>query len=281
MGKRINRTVIVTGASSGIGEVTVLHLAKLGYVVAATSRNISRLEELLAKSRADSLQISGYELDINDSSSVEATVPLMLDQMGSVDALVNNAGYGLWGCLEDLTETEVMEQFQTNVFAVLRMSQAVLPSMRERGSGTIVNVGSVSGRIGSPGGGAYSSTKFALDGLSRVLRMEVAQFGVRVALIEPGLFRTNFHRNLNMGSRVLDERSPYYNFTQKIRGRSAGEQRSAGNPMTVAKTIAKVIAARHPKPRYQVGIDARLGAMASRFVPDGLLEFFVNKVMVR
>ena len=110
MGKRINRTVIVTGASSGIGEVTVLHLAKLGYVVAATSRNISRLEELLAKSRADSLQISGYELDINDSSSVEATVPLMLDQMGSVDALVNNAGYGLWGCLEDLTETEVMEQ---------------------------------------------------------------------------------------------------------------------------------------------------------------------------
>ncbi len=186
-----SNTVLITGSSSGIGQVTALYLARRGYHVLATSRQLARLDGLMAQARSDSLPISAYQLDVNSPPSVEEAVPQILDQVGGLDGLVNNAGYGLWGCLEDLTLEEVKSQFETNLFAVLRMSQAVLPHMRERHSGTIINVGSVSGRIGAPAGGAYAASKSALAGLSRVLRMEVAQFGIRVVLIEPGVIRTH------------------------------------------------------------------------------------------
>ena len=147
-------TVLITGASSGIGKATALYLARRGYHVLASSRELGRLDELMAQGGAESLPISAHQLDVNDQVSVAAVVPRILDQVGALDALINNAGYGLWGCLEDLTMEEVKVQFETNLFAVLRMSQAVLPHMRERRRGTIINVGSVAGRIGSPGGGA-------------------------------------------------------------------------------------------------------------------------------
>ena len=281
MGRSRGKTVLITGASSGIGEATALHLARRGYRVLATSRELSRLERLMAQDRSPSLDILPYQIDVNEAASVESVVPSMLEGVGSLDGLVNNAGYGLWGCLEDLTIEEVKAQFETNVFAVLRMSQAVLPHMRERGGGTIINVGSVAGRIGSPAGGAYAASKFALEGLSKVLRMEVAQFGVRVVLIEPGLFRTNFFRDRVVGERALDPRSQYYGYASRIGGHSEGNQRWAGDPAKVAKLIAKVLESRHPRQRYPVGIDARLGTLASRLLPDGLLEYIVKRVITR
>ena len=275
------KAVLITGASSGIGEVTAIHLARRGYNVLATSRDLTRLDRLIALARADSLTISAYQLDINNPASVGETIPQIIAHAGELDALINNAGYILWGCLEDLSLDELKAQFETNLFAVLRMSQAVLPHMRERRTGTIVNVGSIAGQIGSPAGGAYAASKFALQGLSKVLRMEVAQFGIRVVLIEPGLFRTNLARNRIAGEHALDPASPYYAYVQKIRQGHSGSHSWAGDPMKVAKTIGKVLASRHPQQRYAVGADARLGVMATRLLPDGVLEYFVKRVVVR
>ena len=275
------KTVLITGASSGIGEATARYLARRGYHVVATSRELARLDKLMELARVESLPVSSYQLDINRSDSVEQMIPRILDQVGVLDALINNAGYGLRGCLEELTIEDVKAQFETNLFAVLRMSQAVLPHMRGRRSGTIVNVGSVSGRIGIPLGGAYASSKFALDGLSRVMRMEVAQYGIWVVLIEPGLFRTNFHRNHVVGDRVLDPQSPYYDYTQRIGSKASRSQRWAGDPMKVAKIIGKALTAKHPRQRYSVGVDAKLGTLAARLLPDGILEYLIKRVVAR
>ena len=149
MSSRSPKTALITGASSGIGKETALYLARRGYHVLAISRELSRLDRLIAQARTDSTSISAYQLDVNEPAAVAEVVPQILDQVGGLDALINNAGYGLWGCLEDLSVEEVKAQFASNVFAVLRMSHAVLPHMRERRSGTIVNVGSRQGRSGA------------------------------------------------------------------------------------------------------------------------------------
>ena len=275
------KSVIVTGASAGIGMVTAVYLAQRGYRVLATSRETSRLDGLVEQARQESIPITPYKLDVNDPASIADVVSRMLRDTGGIDALVNNAGYGLRGCLEDLSIDEVRAQFETNVYAVLGMSQAVLPQMRQRGSGTIVNVGSVAGQIASPGGGAYSATKFALRALSNVMRMEVASFGVRVVLLEPGLFRTDFLRNQVVGQRSLDPNSPYYQHTEKMRRNQGGNMRWGGNPIRVARTIARVLGARHPGARYTVGLESLLGAMAARLVPDGLLQYLVRQAIWR
>ena len=281
MGLREPNTVLITGASSGIGKATALYLAARGYRVVATSRELSRLDELTEEPPTGPGAILTYQLDINEPASVEEVVPRIIEQTGGLDALINNAAYGLWGCLEQLTVDEVKAQFETNLFAVLRMSQAVLPSMRDRGWGTIVNVGSVAGQISSPAGGAYSASKFALESLTRVMRMEAAQFGIRVVLVAPGLFRTNFHRARVLGEKVFDPGSPYHSYVQRI-WRNAGEnQRWGGDPTKVAKTIEKVLVAKHPRTRYAVGADSRMGTMAARLLPDGLLDYLVRRVVVR
>lgn len=281
MSTTTTRTVIITGASAGIGRVTAVHLAQRGYRVLATSRETSRLDGLVEQARLESIPITPYELDVNDPSAVGDVIPRMLRDVGGIDALVNNAGYGLRGCLEDLTIEEIRAQFETNVYAVLNLSQAVLPQMRRRGSGTIVNVGSVAGQIASPGGGAYSASKFALRALSNVMRMEVARFGVRVVLIEPGLFRTDFLRNQVVGQRSLDPSSPYFQYTERLRRNQDGNMRWGGNPIRVARTIARVLGAGHPGPRYTVSLESLLGAMAARLVPDGVLQYLIKKVASR
>lgn len=275
------KTVLITGASSGIGRETALHLARRGHRVIATSRELARLDDLVAQAGSASLDILPQQLDINHDASVEEAVPGIIDRVGTLDGLVNNAGYILSGCLEDLTIEEVKAQFETNLFAVLRMSQAVLPHMRERGSGTIVNVGSMAGRMGLPGGGAYASSKFAVQGLSRVMRLEVARFGVRVVLIEPGLFRTDLFSSRAVGAKSLDPRSPYHSYAPTISEGSSGSQRWAGDPSRVAQVIGRALESRHPKQRYQVGMDAKLLNLAVRFMPDGFLEMLVKRVAAR
>ena len=273
--------VLITGASAGIGYSTAIYLARRGFHVLATSRELSRLDELMALARTHSLSISPYQLDITDPTSVTDVVSRMIEGTGRLDALVNNAGYILRGCLEDITLEELKAQFETNVFAVLRMCQAVLPHMRERHTGTIVNVGSVASHIVSPAGGAYGSSKFALTGLTKALRMEVAQFGIRVVLVEPGLFRTKLFENQVTAKHALDSRSPYHSYNKRLRNSSSGNLRWAKDPEQVAKAIGHALSARHPKPHYLVGIDAKLGALAARFVPERLLEFLVKKVVAR
>ena len=193
--------------------------------------------------------------------------------------LVNNAGYGLVGCLEDLDMEEVRAQFETNLFAALRMTQAVLPHMREQRGGTIINVGSVSAHVGTPAGGAYSATKAALRTLSMVLRMEVQPFGIRVALIEPGAIRANFGQNQVVARRAQSSDSAYAAYAKKVDAHSARFHYRGGDPLKVARTVERIIRARHPRPSYSVGIDAGLGIAAARFLPERLLQYCVRRVL--
>ncbi|MEE9284299.1 MAG: SDR family oxidoreductase [Dehalococcoidia bacterium] len=275
---RKDQVVLITGATRGIGRATALHLARRGHRVVATGRNEELLASLDGEAQEASLPITVSPMDVTDAAAVQGVVARTIEDSGRIDALVNNAGYGLWGALEDQTLDEVRALFETNVFAVLRLSQAVLPSMRREGFGTIVNVGSVSGQIGSPAGGSYAASKAALAAMSRVMRMEVAGFGVRVALIEPGLFRTNFHENQIDAQRVADPDSPYAAAIRKARERRGGPW-AGGAPDKVAVRIGQVIESKRPRARYSVGIDARAGTMAARLLPDGLLDAAVKRTV--
>ena len=174
--------VLITGASSGIGMATALYMAERGYRVVGTSREKARLAGLESEAGRRGLAVAGVELDINDEAGLPDALAAVVEQHGPIDVLVNNAGYGLFGPVQTLGADELRAQFETNVFAVVRLMRAVLPGMIERGGGTIVNVSSILGRIGAPFHGAYASSKFALEGLTESLRTEVWPLGVRVAL---------------------------------------------------------------------------------------------------
>ena len=180
--------VLITGASSGIGMSTALYMAEKGYHVIATSRVMERLADLKAEAARRRLPIAGVELDINSETGLSEKLEAIAEEHGPIDVLVNNAGYGLFGPVQTLAPDELRAQFETNVFAVVRLVRGVLPAMISQGRGTIVNVSSVLGRVGMPFHGAYASSKFALEGLSESLRTELWPHGIRVALVEPGPF---------------------------------------------------------------------------------------------
>jgi NAD(P)-dependent dehydrogenase (short-subunit alcohol dehydrogenase family) len=275
----IRKTVLVTGASSGFGRATTLNLARQGYSVIAVSRSLARLDELTDLAQHESLKISTRTIDISDPESVAKHMPGILSEVGELDVLVNNAGYSLRGCWESLTLDEVRCQFETNFLGPLTMAQAVLPHMRERGKGLIINVGSMAAHVGRPAGGAYAASKAALASLTKVMRMEVEQFGIQVVLLEPGKFRTRYNENRVTGTHVSDPQSPYHSLVQRIRKKreSSSNKQQAGDPIKVAKTIAQILMARQPKQRYVIGADARLWDMAAKFLPDSILELFVKK----
>ena len=260
-------TVMITGASSGIGLAAARLLAGDGYSVIATSRSIDRLEALGREAEERGLPIRTVELDINSDASVEEVMPGLVRDAGGIDALVNNAGYGLRGPLHSVSTEEMRAQFETNVFAALRLTRAVLPGMVEKGKGTVVNVGSVVGRIGMPFSGAYSASKFALEGMSESMRMELWPLGVRVAIVEPGLFRTKFLEN-QVAASASD--SMPYGGTVARRTERAEYGPTAGNPDKVARVIRKIIRSRRPKLRYVVGPDARMAVAAKWVLPERL-----------
>ncbi|MCY4599810.1 MAG: SDR family NAD(P)-dependent oxidoreductase, partial [Acidobacteria bacterium] len=193
----------------------------------------------------------------------------VVEQHGPIDVLVNNAGYGLFGPVQTLGADELRAQFETNVFAVVRLMRAVLPGMIERGGGTIVNVSSILGRIGAPFHGAYASSKFALEGLTESLRTEVWPLGVRVALVEPGLINTAFPENQLMAAGMAsDDGAPYDRYVQTYRNRARGAFARGRDPVLVARAIHGIVRARRPRFRYPVGIDSRFGSMAARVLPE-------------
>lgn len=273
------QVVLITGATRGIGRAAALALARRGHRVVATGRNAELLASLEREAGEARLPMAVWPLDVTDGEAADATVSRTVKELGRVDALVNNAGYGLWGPLELLTMDEVRRLFETNVFATLRLSQAVLPHMRQSRSGTIVNVGSASGQIGNPAGGAYSGTKFALRAMSVIMRQEVAQFGVRVVLVEPGLFRTDFHENQVTGQGAQDPASPYAANLERVRARLDRSPYAGGDPRRVADIVRKAIEKRRPKARYTVGPDAWAAAFAARFVPDGFVGWATKRVL--
>jgi NAD(P)-dependent dehydrogenase (short-subunit alcohol dehydrogenase family) len=252
---------VVTGSSSGIGFETSLLLAKNGFFTYATMRNLDKSNKIIDLKLKEKLPLEVLELDVTDDKSVKEAIEKIANEQGTVDVLVNNAGYALVGPLEELSIQEFKEQFETNVFGAIRVTQAVLPIMRKQRHGTIVNISSIAGRIGFPLTSAYVSSKFALEGLSESMAYEIDQFGTKVILIEPGVIKTNFDHNLKLGKKVSttnDRNSPYADITEK---RIAGFKPRFENGLPaieVAKVILKAITSKNvpSESRYLVGNDA-------------------------
>ena len=273
--------VLITGASAGIGRATALYLAERGYTVLATSRSASRLDGLHEEAESLGLSVIGVELNINSEDAVTFTVPELIERYGAIDVLVNNAGFGLWGPVELLSDAELKSQFETNLFAAVRMMQAVMPAMIERRNGTIINISSVLGRLGTPFNGAYVSSKFALEGISESLKIEVEPFGVRVALVQPGLFRTNFADNSVRGQAIDNQKIAYAPLIRQYRGNHDIFEHLGGNPVRVAKVVHKIITSPSPNFRYPVGIDARAGMLGARLLPERIYWKIMSKVTMR
>jgi NAD(P)-dependent dehydrogenase (short-subunit alcohol dehydrogenase family) len=206
---RDKKVAVVTGSSSGIGFETSLLLARSGFFTYATMRNLEKSRAIIDLKHKEKLPLEVLHLDVTDVKSVKETIHQITNEQENIDVLVNNAGYALVSSFEEVSIEEFKEQFETNVFGVIRLIQAVLPVMRKQGDGTIANISSVAGRMGFPITSAYVSSKFALEGLSESMAYEIEQFGIRVILIEPGVIKTNFDNNLKIGKMVsIDHNSP-------------------------------------------------------------------------
>ena len=275
------QTVLITGASAGIGKVTCLYLAEKGYNVIGTSRASSRLGGLYSEAAPRGVTVHGQELDINSDAEVQRVMPKVFDQFGEIHALVNNAGYGLWGPLEIVSIDEMKALFETNVFAVLRMTQVVLPAMIERRAGKIVNISSVLGRLATPFNGAYASSKYALEGLSESMNHEVSPFGVHVALVEPGLFETEFQRSQVRAQRADDPNLAYASYVQRYNDRHQTFDKLASDPVKVAKVIHKIIRSRRPALRHPVGLESHAGIMGTRLLPGRLFQWMLGRATLK
>ena len=273
---------LITGCSTGIGKVTAQHLAGRGWTVYATARRLSDVSDLAA---------AGYRtlaLDVTDEASMVAAVRTIEDAEGAVGVLVNNAGYSQSGAIESVSLERVRRQFETNVFGTVRMTQLVLPAMRRRRRGKIVNVGSMGGRFTFPGGGYYHATKYALEAITDALRFEVAGFGIDAILIEPGLIRTAFGESAGRSVEGWsDGPDAYTAFNETIARttRAAYEggpmSRLGGGPETVALTIERAIVAKKPKTRYTVTASANVLLTIRKLLPDRAWDAFVASQMPR
>jgi NADP-dependent 3-hydroxy acid dehydrogenase YdfG len=273
-----SNVVLITGCSTGIGRTTAEHLAQKGWNVYATARrpeSIADLQQAGCKTLA---------LDVTDEASMQAAVRAVEEAEGAVDVLVNNAGYSQSGAVEEVPMEQVRRQFETNVFGLLRMCQLVLPGMRRQGSGKIVNISSMGGRLVFPGGGIYHGTKFAVEAVSDAMRWETRGFGVDVILIEPGLIKTEFGETAaHSVSDATPAEGPYAEFNKMVAAATVGayEGRAATGPDTVAKRIEKAISRKRSGSRYPITIGARFLLVLRRLMPDRLWDAFLGSQFKR
>ena len=272
----MEKVAVITGTSSGIGFETALALAREGYYTYATMRDTTKSDIIKELGKKDNLKISVLELDVDDKNSVKNAIRKILNQKQRIDILVNNAGWGLWGCVEDVSVDEFKAQFDTNFFSIIRLIQEVGPTMRTQGSGKIINISSVAGRIGFPASPAYISSKFALEGLSESLRFELAPFGVNVVIIEPGVIKTNFMKNMKMAEKYGPE-SVYMDITDKVVSGVKMMCEMGTDPKEVADAIIKATKDENPLPRYIVGNDASMFLEAKKNKTDLEFENYLKK----
>ncbi len=259
---------LITGSSSGIGFETSLLLARSGFHTYATMRNLGKSKEILDITKKENLPLRVLPLDVTDEESTRKAIDMVMHEQNRIDILVNNAGYSLVGALEQLSMDEIKEEFETNFFGIIKLIRKVLPIMRKQRSGRIINISSLAGRIGLPVASAYVSSKFALEGLSESLKYEVQDFGIHVILIEPGVIKTNFIKNLKIGKQVITSENgnvnantsnadlPYAEITKKRISAFKPRFEKGSSPKEVADTILEAVTSDKPKFRYIVGQDA-------------------------
>lgn len=275
------KTVLITGGTDGLGKATALLLAQRGYAVFAAGRSAAKREELDRLAHQEHLAIQTLEMDVRDHASVQIAVERVIEKGGSIDVLINNAGVGYMGVVEELRMSDVRQQFETNVFGVLSVTQAVLPHMRQRRKGRILMMSSAAGLVSPPTYGAYSSSKFALEGLSNALRLEMYPFGVDVILIEPGYIVTSFQQTARELAQPYIERaktSPYASiYSGAWAGAERGRKSSDAKPEDCARVILKAIEAAHPKARYTVTSMTKWLSFGKRILPDSTLDGILRK----
>ena len=264
MSDNSGKTALVTGASSGIGEATALQLAELGYTVYAGARRVDRMSDLAARG------IRTKSVDVTEDGSMVALVETIIADTGRIDALINNAGYGMYGALEDVPIEEARRQFEVNVFGLARLTQLVLPHMRAQRDGYIVNISSMGGKIWEPLGSWYHASKFAVEGLSDSLRVEVAEFGIKVVIIEPGTIRSEWADIAAAQLEATSANTPYARQAKLVAAglRAAERLFIAAGPEVVAEVIGKAVQDPRPRTRYTAGGGARAFLLAERILPD-------------
>jgi len=275
------RTVLITGGTDGLGRAAALLLAEKGYRVFAAGRSGEKRAEIDRIAASKKLSLESLELDVTDDDSVSRGVQGVLQKAGTIDVLINNAGVGLMAVVEELKLDDLRRHYETNIFGVLRMTQAVLPHMRERRQGRIVMLSSVAGIMTPPLYGAYSSSKHALEALSNALRLELYPFQLDVILIEPGYIMTSFQQTAReLAQPYVDgsNKSPYAKiYASAIAGASSSRKESKTTPEDCARVILGAIEASHPKARYTVTPLAKWAAFGRRVLPDTLLDSFLRR----
>ncbi|GAB4095109.1 oxidoreductase [Brachybacterium horti] len=267
------RTALVTGASSGIGGATARRLQSLGFTVYGAARRVDRLEELGADG------VRPLAMDVTDDASMQAGIDRIIEETGRIDVLVNNAGYGSYGALEDVDIDEGRRQFEVNVFGAIRLAQLALPHMRSRRSGTIVNITSMGGKLHTPLGGWYHGTKFALEALSDCLRLEVAPFGIDVVVIEPGGIATEWggiaaeHLEKSAGTGAYADQAAAV--ATSLRSEANANRNSP--PSVIADAIGTAVTARRPRTRYAVGFGAKPLIAARRMLSDRHFDALISR----
>lgn len=272
-----NKVVLITGASSGIGHATAIALQEAGFYVIATAPDLDGLADLQAR------DIETFKLDVTDPSSAQEAVIAAERHNGSIQLLINNAGYGQYGPIEEIPIDAVRQNFETNVFGLLRMCQLALPGMRRAGGGRIINLSSVAGEIKQPGSGIYHATKHAVEAIDGALRTEVNTFNIQVVGILPGPVNTNFDEVAVASIPDTGTDSPYYIFKQNLAKstRKMLDPKSTGvlQPEDVAKTIVEAATTDNPKDRYHVGLMAKAYAAAYSLMPDKVWDAAVSRMI--
>lgn len=266
--------VIVTGASTGLGLEIALELADRGFKVYATLRDLSKQEVVLGAAAERGVSLDVLRLDLREPESMDIAVRQVLATSGGIYALVNNAGSGLRGCVEDLADAEIRQVFEANVFGTIAVTQRVLPTLRAAGRGRIVTISSVGGRISSFGLAAYCGSKFALEGFGEALALEIAPFGLQAILIEPGIIKTTrWTTNRGLAAKATDPSGPYYALFQ--RSEALADERvvkSKTRPADVAKTVYHALTTPRPRMHYVVGRPAAAAVLLRRYLPEPLFE---------
>ncbi|MEK0318487.1 MAG: SDR family oxidoreductase [Nitrosopumilus sp.] len=271
----MDKVALVTGSSSGIGLETSLALARDDYRTFASMRDTGKAIELQEAAKKENLSIDVIELDVDKEDSIMSAVKKVMSEAGRIDVLVNNAGYGQFGCTEDVPIEDFRKQFETNFFSIVRIIQEVAPIMRKQGSGVIVNISSVVGRMGLPGSSAYISTKFALEGFSECLRYELGQFGVKTTMIEPGVIKTNFFKSMKIPESKTDPK--YKELSDKILSGLKMMVEMGTAPSQVANVVIKAIHDKEILPRYTAGTDAAMFMEAKKMKTDIEFEKYMGK----
>jgi len=281
--RRDGRIALITGGTDGLGRAAAVLLAERGYRVFAGGRNAERIAALQQFARERKLPLTAMELDVCSDASVDRAVAEIEKSAGTVDVLLNNAGIAIAAVMEEITLADLQKQFETNFFGLVRMTQRVLPGMRRKLSGRIINMSSIAGKLASPLFGPYSSSKHAVEAVSDALRLELYPFGIRVVLIEPGYIPTSMNRNAGELSSAYAkgaERSPYKSVYQGfLKSWSKTRKASRYTPEDCARVILRAVEDDPPRARYVVTREAKIGILARRLLSDRAMDRQMRKTL--